>query len=262
MNEAPLTPILDAAPTFRDLGGVATMDGRRVRRGQLFRAGILVHPSPAASAAVRSLGLRWVMDLRSDHERNHSPGTWADYGATRTLNSDVSTDVRAGNAALMHLLESDFSVAGAQRMMVATYEHLPQGFRQQLPRLFDLLLDETGLPLMVHCTAGKDRTGFACALVLHALGAAEESIFEEYLKSGDLLVGTPVSASMGRLLEKSLGRPPEPEALAVIMGVRREFLETALTAVRIEYGSVDNYLEQVGGLTTERRARLRQRLLE
>lgn len=265
MSELSTAPLLTAAPTFRDLGGVEVADGRRVRHGLFFRAGILMDASPAVVSAVRDLGLRWVMDLRSAHERSyhgsHSGAAWGDYGTARLLNSDVSTDVRAGNAALMHLLESDFSAAGAQRMMRATYAHLPQGFRQQLPRLFDLLLDDAGLPLLIHCTAGKDRTGFACALVLHALGAAEEQIFDEYLKSGDLLVGTTVAASMGQMLERTLGRPADAEALAVIMGVRREFLETALDAVRGEYGSLDRYLEQVGGLTPVRREQLRLRLL-
>lgn len=102
MSEISSAPLLAAAPTFRDLGGIAAVDGGRVRSGLIFRAGILTDPSPAAEAAVRALDLRWVMDLRSSRERSHSRGTWADYSTARILNSDVSTDVRAGNAALMH----------------------------------------------------------------------------------------------------------------------------------------------------------------
>jgi protein-tyrosine phosphatase len=252
---------IKAAPTFRDLGGIATSDGRQVRHGLFYRAGILLEPDAADVATIRSLGLRRVMDLRSEAERSHRPGTWASYGDTREDISDVNTDIRSGSAALLHLLEADSHEAGALEMMCATYRLMPQGFAGQLAKLFDALQEDDGTPLLIHCTAGKDRTGFACAMVLHALGVAEADIYADYLKTGNVLVGGPLAESTNRMLAGYLGHPLEADGLAVIMDVRREFLDVAITAVRAEFGNLERYLEEVGGLSAPRRTRLRQRLL-
>ena len=248
---------LAAAPTFRDLGGAATSDGRSVRHGLLFRAGHLMEPSPAEREFVRNLRLRQVFDLRSGVERSRQPSNWSDASAARLVHCDVNTDVRAGSEGLLHLLEEDFSEAGALKMILHTYRNFPGGFKSQLRPLFDALLDEQGFPVLIHCSAGKDRTGFACAMVLHALGVSEAEILEDYLRTGDALVGSPMADAMAELLAGYIGRTPHPAAVAVIMGVRREFLETAFTALREEYGSVDQYLAQVAGLDAQRREQLR-----
>lgn len=257
---------LTAAPTFRDLGGVAVCDGRRVRRGVVYRAGHLLEPSDVELRFVRELRLRRVFDLRSAAERNRQPSNWLgavdDAPLPREVHADVNADVRAGKAALFHLLEADCSVGGARQMMLQTYRSFPHAFAGQLRPLFDALLEARSVPLLVHCTAGKDRTGFACAMLLHALGASEAAIFEEYLRTGDVLVASPLAASLGEILGGYLGRPLEPAAIAVIMGVHEEFLATALDAVRAEYGSLDAYLEQVAGMDAARRGRLREVLLD
>ena len=255
---------LAAAPTFRDLGGAVASDGRRVRHGLLYRAGHLLDPSDAELDFVRDLRLRQVFDLRSTAERSRQPSNWlgaADAVHPRDVHSDVNTDVRSGHGALLHLLEQDCGIRGAQQMMLHTYRNFPGGFRQQLRPLFDALLDEQSLPVLVHCTAGKDRTGFACAMVLHALGVSEAEIFEDYMRTGDVLVRSPLAGMLSELLSGYLGRVLEPAAIAVIMGVQEEFLATALDAVRADFGSIDAYLEQVAGMDALRRERLRESFL-
>lgn len=253
---------LQAAPTFRDLGGIAARDGRKVRAGRVFRAGHLLPPAAAEVEAIRHLGLRRVFDLRSAAERTRQPSTWAGFSGARTVECDVNTDVRSGHADLLHLLEEDLGESGAHEMMLHTYRNYSLGFAGQLRTLFDALLDEEGLPLLVHCTAGKDRTGFACAMVLYALDVDETQIFADYLATGDVLVGGPIAVAMQELLAGFLGRPPTPPAIDLIMSVRREFLETAFATVRSEYGSIECFLEQAGGMDASRREALRQRLLE
>lgn len=257
---------LTAAPTFRDLGGVTVGEGRRVRRGVVYRAGHLLDPSDVERTFVRELGLRRVFDLRSAAERAHQPSNWlaahVSGDGPRDVHADVNADVRAGKAALLHLLEADCSVGGARQMMLQTYRSFPRAFAGQLRPLFDALLDEEGVPLLVHCTAGKDRTGFACAMLLHALGADEADIYADYLRTGDVLVQSPLADSLGELLSGVLGRPLEPAAIAVIMGVHEEFLATALEVLREEFGSLDRYLEQCAGLDAARRERLREVLLQ
>ena len=257
---------LAAAPTFRDLGGAVASDRRTVRHGLLYRAGLLLNPSAAERDFVRTLALRQVFDLRSEPERIHQQSNWiaADSAnPARAVHSDVNTDVRAGGSAMLHLLEAENGERGAHTMMLHTYRNFPGGFRQQLRPLFDALLDERqpGLPVLIHCTAGKDRTGFACAMLLHALGVSEADILEDYLRIGDVLVGSPLAASLTELLAGYMGRTPDPAAIAIIMGVRREFLETAFAALRTEYGGIDEYLLQVAGRDVPRRERLRELFL-
>ncbi len=248
---------LAAAPTFRDLGGAVASDGRIVRHGLLYRAGHLLEPSGAEREFVRSLRLRQVFDLRSGTERMRQPSNWIDNDFTRPVHADVNTDVRAGGSALLHLLEEDLSEAGALKMMLHTYRHFPAGFREQLGPLFNALLDEQDFPVLIHCSAGKDRTGFACAMVLHVLGVSETDILEDYLRTGDVLLGSPMAVAMAELLAGYMGRAPSPKAVDIIMGVRREFLETAFDALRAEYGSIDEYLEQVAGIHAQHREKLR-----
>ncbi len=258
---------LEAAPTFRDMGGAIASEDRRLRSGLLYRGGHLLDPSVEELAYVRSLGLRQVFDLRSASERARQPSRWLD-ACTDTgdvpheIHSDVNTDVRAGHDALLRLLEADCGVSGARQMMLQTYRNFPGGFSEQLRPLFDALLDVRRMPVLVHCTAGKDRTGFACAMVMHALGADEETIFAEYLRTGDVLVNSPLAASLGEMLSHHLRRAMDPATIAVIMGVEEDFLGAAFDALHSNYGSIDAYLEQVAGMNAARCEQLRARLLE
>lgn len=259
---------LAAAPTFRDLAasGVVTRDGRRLRSGLVYRAGHLFEPSEVELRFVRELNLGWVFDLRSERERLHQPSNWLVPGThgkpPQAVNIDVHADVRAGQSALLHLLEAADSVEGARQMMLATYRAFPQAFARQLRPLFDAVLGaERDRPLLVHCTAGKDRTGFACALLLHALGVDERQLFEDYLRVGDVLVQTPLADGLGQFLAAALGRPLDARALAIIMGVDADFLATALMSLHQQFGSLEAYLEDALGVDEHARACLAERLL-
>lgn len=243
-----------------------TRTGRRLRPGRLYRGGHLLEPSEIELRFVRELRLGHVFDLRSARERTHQPSNWLAPDVTgqppRLVNVDVNADVRAGQSALTHLLQADGSLEGARQMMLATYRAFPLAFAGQLRPFFAALLDETSeRPVLVHCTAGKDRTGFACALLLYALGVDEEQIFADYLRVGDVLVHTPLADGLGQFLSSILGRPLEAQALALIMSVEAGFLATALEELRRHYGSVDAYLTEVLGVDAHARASLAERLL-
>ncbi|MBV2159265.1 tyrosine-protein phosphatase, partial [Achromobacter denitrificans] len=103
-----------------------------------------------------------------------------------------------------------------------------------------------GLPTMIHCSAGKDRTGFACAILLKALGVDDEEIMADYLRAGESLVGTPIADEMAAALAALIDRPIAADAMAAIMSVRREYLETSLEAIDEHYGGIDHYLRRAG----------------
>ena len=124
-----------------------------------------------------------------------------------------------------------------------------------------VLADET-LPALIHCTAGKDRTGFVCAMLLHALGADERTIVADYLGTAEFIGSESILRATAQMLEAYLGEPPEGEVVKAVAGVRGEYIEAALDEVRRTHGSLERYLRVVGGLDDERRAHLQALLLE
>lgn len=252
---------LEGAPNFRDLGGHPGHDGRRVKRRHLFRSEGLAHLTARDHDQIRKLGIRLVCDLRSEHERGLHPSIWPADQAADHLHFDISADMRAANPVFRQILLDDPSEAGARRMMLHTYQTLPGAFAGHLREIFDHLLAGR-LPVVVHCTAGKDRTGFLSAMLLSALGVPETSIYEDFLMTMKFIDQDRMAEAVGPVMEKLLGKPVERGVLAAINGVTEEYLDTALETVRASHGSVDAYLEQVGGLDARKRARLAALLLE
>jgi protein-tyrosine phosphatase len=256
-----MKPLLDAAPTFRDLGGLAIADGRHVRTGRLYRAGGLQQLAAGDCESLQRLGIRRVFDLRSELECRLHPSAWGDACGARVVQCDVNRDIRAGGHDLLDLLRGGRGEAGAREMMRRTYRGFGIAFAQQLPRLFAMLLADENLPALIHCTAGKDRTGFACAMLLHALGADEGTIVADYLDTAEFLGSDSILRATAQMLEAYLGEPPDGGVVKAVAGVRAEYIEAALDEIRRTHGSLERYLQLVGGLDPSRRARLQAMLL-
>ncbi|NMF87018.1 tyrosine-protein phosphatase [Aromatoleum petrolei] len=253
--------VLTGAPNFRDLGGHPTQDGRRIRRARIFRSGSLSGLTPRDLDAIVKLGIRLICDLRSQAERNAAPNRWlGDHGA-RELHIDISADLRAGNAELLEILRRDPSAAGARRMMLQTYRYLPGAFARPLRGLFARLVGSDGLPAVFHCTAGKDRTGFLVALLLHALGVERKTIYQDYLASAAACCQR-FRDSAARAMAIHLGGALDASAIDVICGVEACYLDESFSAMVATHGSVDFYLENVAGLGPSQLCRLRDALLE
>ncbi len=254
-------PVLEESSVFRDLGGLPAHDGRRVRRARLFRSDALACGSSADRTLLESLGLRLVCDLRSSAERAALPTlTWL-RPAPRSLHLEPGPLLEEGTRAYLAALREAPTAAAAERLMVRTYELLPAALARRLGALFRALLAEE-VPVLVHCTAGKDRTGFVTAMILHALGVRHEAVLEDYLHAA-----APEHAARNRertaeIMQLVLGRPLAPEAVAAMSGVQPEFLEASLAVIERDYGSVGGYLERAAGLDAPARCTLQELLLE
>jgi protein-tyrosine phosphatase len=130
-----------------------------------------------------------------------------------------------------------------------------------LPQLFDHLLDPDRLPMVIHCHAGKDRTGFICAVILAALGVHAEQITADYLLTAQRIDRMQLSLELVDTFSAFVGVPLTAEALQVALDVRPEFLEAAMLSLDADHGGIDGYLRDVGGLSEARRERLRENLL-
>jgi protein-tyrosine phosphatase len=254
---------LEGVPNFRDLGGYETEDGRHVRWGQLYRSGALADLTEADLNTLDDMGVNLVCDLRSDSEVEEEPDPeLRGAEALRLAVTDESTDVQAITDAI---LAGDLSGIGPELLaegMPAIATEFPDSWRTMLERF----ADEASRPTIVHCTAGKDRAGWASALTLRALGVPEETVMEDYLLSNEYLAqANAATLDQVRPIVASAQGIPEDEVdlsnLEALLTVREEYLQAAFDAVDEEYGDFETYLTEGIGLDQATLEALRDQLL-
>ena len=238
---APLT----GATNFRDLGGYRGLEGHTVRWGRLFRSDHLGRLTPEDQDRIRQLGVARAFDFRGTREA--AAHAYALPGLRRhALSIEPSVVQRmdamaaAGRAMTPELMGE---------LMRELYRRLVNEQSHRFAELFEHLLAED-TPLVFHCTAGKDRTGLAAALILRALGVDHDVVEQDYLLTNETYRHPPLPASS-----------TPPEALAVLWRVREDFLAEAFHTIEQDQGGLERYLSQRLGLTPARREALRVRYL-
>ena len=240
------TRLLGSASNFRDLGGLAGQDGRRVRQRRVYRSDHLAGLTPEDLATLQGLGITHRIDFRGAGERASLPGEVA--GLTTlalTIEPTVVHRVQELLAAQQVPTEAE-TVA----LMCQTYQGFAREAAPIYARFFRQLQAQT-TPLVFHCTAGKDRTGFAAALLLSALGVSRDDILQDYLLTNRLYVRSPLVEARG-----------PAHVMDVLWSVQPAFLDAAFTAIEADFGGVPQYLEGPMGLDAGALDRLRASLLE
>ncbi|MEU6339544.1 tyrosine-protein phosphatase [Streptomyces sp. NPDC046977] len=257
-------PELTGVRNFRDVGGLPTTDGRRVRHGRLFRSGHLSHTTEQDAAFLASLGLHTVFDFRNASDIKLE-GPDVDLPGVRNVNMPLSdpahgaefwTTVREGD---IEALRATLGDGRAAARMLEAYHRIVLDRTAEHSRMLELLTEEESVPALLHCAAGKDRAGTSIAVILLALGVEREAIVADYLKSNE--AHRRYRVQRGEHAEPA-GTPEVMELLSPLFDARREYLEAAFDTIEEHWGSVDRYLEDGLGLTPERRERLRSLLLE
>jgi protein-tyrosine phosphatase len=242
---------------FRDLGGLPAQGGRHVRFGVLYRS-----EGPASFAAehreeLAALDFKLVCDLRSAAERNAAPNDWSP--TARLFNLDITNDLRSdtneGWAALRH----DPSEEAARTAMMMNYRAIPGALMRYLPALVGALTDGE-VPALVHCTAGKDRTGVLVAVLLKLLGVRHEAILADYLRSDVFGKNLRFGGSIGDAFRHMFGFVPSDSTISAIIGVYPAFLDAALDAIDAKWGSIGAYA-QAAGMGAAQLARFRNAIL-
>jgi protein-tyrosine phosphatase len=237
---------LAGASNFRDLGGYPAKDGRAVRWRQIFRSNHLGHLTEADIEVLRGLGLKSAFDFRGTEER--AAGICAlEEIAVHSL--PIEPTVVAKLRALV-AEGTPLSSAEAVEIMRDSYRNYVRHNTPRFRALFAHLLEDRA-PLVIHCTAGKDRTGFACALILHALGVPDDLIAQDYLLTN-------------RFYRRDPSHSPDlPEEVRLVLAsVEASFLAAAFEAIGAEYGDLDGYFGDGLGLGAGERTSLRARYLE
>ena len=246
MNAIPL----QGASNLRDLGGWTTTDGRTTRRGLLFRSPALVGLTPADVATIAALGLRSICDLRGVGERRKNP---VDIAGAENLHFAIEPSVGASLKDILRTGQISGHVAPADMMALLreAYEAYALIAKDQYRGLFARILEPGGLPLLLHCAAGKDRTGFGSALILTALGVRWDDVMTDYLATND---------QWRRETARNFDLPDGVKD--VLLTAHESLLIAAFDAIRGAYGSIDAYLEQAIGLDASARSRLAALLLD
>lgn len=249
---------LATAPNFRDVGGYRTADGRRVRTGLIYRSDQLDRLSDADLATIGGLGLGLVVDLRTASERQREPDRIP--AGAQPLVLDVVADSSGSLGGDMRKAMGEIAAGRGVDMLIAAnrdFVSLPSA-RAAYSALLHRLADPAERPLVYHCTAGKDRTGWASAIILTLLGVPRETVMADYLRSNDNLRAKNAAMLAGL---KSSGMAIDPAYLEAVLTVRPEFLQSAFDEVDRKYGSFEGYARDGLGLTPADIAALRTKFL-
>jgi protein-tyrosine phosphatase len=242
---------LEGGKNFRDLGGYRTRDGHAVRWGLLYRSGAMDRLTDADFRYLSKLGVRTICDFRSTEERQAAPVRWPAGETPRIFADDYRLDTLGG---------MDFRAAGgwtgdqARDAMAAQYPLMLERFNGQYRRMFDQLL-AGGAPLAFNCSAGKDRTGVAAALLLTALDVPRETVIEDYLLSNrDFDPKTSLAQDDASQAWKRL----PPDVLQAFMGVDRSYIEAVFKRIDAHPGGAEGYLRDELGLSQAKLLTLRR----
>ena len=262
MSTNPLA--VSGIPNFRDAGGHQARDGLRVRSGLLYRSVALDQAGESGTSALAALGIATVFDLRTAMERERSPDHLPP--GARYIELDVLADSGEADPAVIFELMRDPPLAsrrladgGMQRFYVAAYRdmiHLPSA-RAAYGTLLRTLAANPGRPALVHCTTGKDRTGWAVASLLLWLGVRPDVVMREYLLSD-----AQVRRAFAPAVEDFVARGGEREIYEPLIGVQPSYLDAAIDAMHDAYGSIEAYVSDGLGLDLAEQVALKTSLLE
>ncbi len=259
MNER--VRLFEGIHNFRDYGGYAARDGR-LKSGILWRSGQHGGATPADLAGVAELGIVTVVDLRGDSERQMMPCLRHDdfdglvlFAPGETAGSELAPHEEAGRG----ITTADQARAAMTRL----YVNMP--FRDVLVRslnlYFEALATRDGASLL-HCLAGKDRTGLAVALLHRLLGVHEDDVMADYLLTNAAGDQKRRIAAAGDSIRERYGAQITDEAIEMLMGVDAMYLDAATRSIVERFGTTERYAEEVLGVDAARRDALRARLLD
>ena len=241
---------------MRDVGGYETEDARFTKWGKLFRSGALVDLAEDDVAYLQRLGITAVCDLRTEEESTKHPDqlpNGANYEQLSVLNVARWAKWRGLFAILFNREKlHDFMLEGYTQVMI---DDNPQIVR----RIFEIVADANNLPTLIHCTAGKDRSGVTVALLLHSLGVPKETILADYTFSNHYY------AEFKKVIEPDIAGLRHvgirADDLHAVLIVRRTLLETTFQHIEDTYGSFAAYLQDHVGIDDTIMARIRNNLL-
>jgi len=249
---------------FRDFGGYKGLDGRAVKTGRLFRSAHLSALSPEDLSEIGELDINLVVDLRHAPERAKQPSRFPTPTPHVHEYPDAPDKVDAKVAPHEAFLEHELYTADdAHGYMVGSYTARPHdpGFQKIFADTLHFMAEsenEAAAGVLVHCAAGKDRTGTLCALIQGLLGVSRDDILADYMMTLDSVDIDKIIGPAAAMFSKRYGRQINAEAIWPMFGVTPEFLNAALDGM----GDMENYATQTLKVEPMKLKAIRERYLE
>lgn len=243
---------LEGTSNTRDIGGYLTEDLRTVRWRQIIRSENLSRLTHGDFQELEAIGVKTVIDLRSKQEQMKSPTRWQGEHPPRFYHfpiGDVELEWFKHQRRMMK--RNWFTERQSLAHMVEGYRVFSEVAVPSLQNLMEVVLEPSNWPILIHCNAGKDRSGIATALILGALGVDRDTIMEDYLLTNEIIRAEEKSAILATKLKESSdgsrsGWSPSARAWFPFVGVQAEMLAAFYESIDEAYGSMDAFLNNIG----------------
>ncbi len=248
---------------FRDVGGYHTQDGSVIRKGLIYRSGSLDKASDSDLQKLSKLGIRTVCDLRTFQEKERWPDRFPRNSHVKALHFPIKVSSHNESPFIFQLFSLLFGEARKLNYAQATedaYREYVTDFGREFSQILKLAAEASNLPMLIHCTAGKDRTGFACSLLYLMLGLPQETILADYLLTNQYLKQFKMETLSKLKMFFLLGI--SREKFMPLLDARSEYLLAAFDQIHREYGTIDSYFQDALGIRAEERIRLQEVLLD
>ena len=248
---------------FRDFGGYKTINGSVIKKGLLFRSGSLANISDDDMLQLSELGVRTICDLRSRREKRGQPDSIPDNWDGKYIHIPIKGGMQAESGYISQLYSLLFGEArkiNFDDVAIEAYRKYVTDFRAEYAEIIKLTSVSENLPILIHCTAGKDRTGFACSLIQLLLEVPFELVIQDYLRTNNHLHEFREGMLKKLRFLSVVGVPKQK--FVPLFEARSEYLEAAYDQIRLDYGTVDDYFLEGLGFPNQDRYRLNDLLLE
>lgn len=240
---------LQGAINFRDIGGYPTKDGKHVKWGRIYRSAAINNLSADDLDKLQKLSLAYVMDFRGPYEVKAAPDK-IPANATRISLPAGSENVGDSNY-MKHMVQS----LRSDSFLIHFYSDLTPFHDRYKPMFDELLQVNKDSAVLFHCSAGKDRTGIAAALILYALGVDKQIIIEDYVATNYYRRNENARAVKGMMMQFKMDETTANN----MMAAKESYIKATFTSIEASYGTIDTYLEKVMGLSKERRELLKHK---
>lgn len=235
---------------FRDIGGYPSKE-KKVRWGMIYRSAKIDCISAYTELELKNIGVRTVIDLRTDDELTQSKPLSKAFNVIRV-------PIPSGNmeTSLKSIRQGQIGNDSIHKLLKQVNRDLVVKYKTEYQKIFNILVDSTNYPVVIECTNGKERTGIITALILGALNVDESDIMKDYELSNNFFNIAKVSKYAYKLPPKS------QEAITTVYTAKKEFLDAAKENIEKNYGNVETYLKNEIGLSKNQIKELREILLE
>ncbi len=230
----------EGAHNFRDMGGYQTHEGKQVKWGHLYRSDRLSNLTDEDLKFLNRLQLKHIIDFRSENERTAAPSRLPKESQIETVKLPVFEDGAFVDALWQAIASGQLLGRDLHDIMVEANRNFVRQHRQPFAQFLKIVAQSQNTPLMFHCMAGKDRTGFGAALILTILGVGEEDVLADYLQTNIHLEAN--SQLKYEELTTRINSQASYEELKPILGVHEDYLAAAFETLHTEYKSFDDYL--------------------